>query len=152
MLRILRRSAVLLLIPLLVSLLISTVSAGAVPVRTRGGIVASQSGIASRVGADVLRDGGSAVDATVATAFALAVTFPFAGNIGGGGFLVLRPTNGETAAYDFRETAPAASSPTMFMKDGKYDTQVHHNSHLAVGVPGTVAGLHLAWKEHGTLP
>ncbi len=150
--RILRRPITVLLVPALVTLLISTVGAGSVPVRTRGGIVASQSEIASRIGADVLRDGGSAVDATVATAFALAVTFPFAGNIGGGGFLLLRPAAGAPAAYDFRETAPAKSSPAMFMKDGKYDTQVHHNSHIAVGVPGTVAGLHLAWKEHGKLP
>ncbi|MGH9204678.1 MAG: gamma-glutamyltransferase family protein, partial [Vicinamibacterales bacterium] len=59
---------------------------------------------------------------------------------------------GSTAAYDFRETAPARSSPAMFMKDGKYDPDLHHNSHLSVGVPGTVAGLHMAWREHGRLP
>ena len=96
--------------------------------------------------------GGTAVDAAVATAFALAVVHPTAGNIGGGGFIVYRPAKGEPVAYDFREVAPAKASPTMFMKDGKYSAEVHHNSHLAVGVPGTVAGLHLAWKEQGKLP
>jgi gamma-glutamyltranspeptidase/glutathione hydrolase len=101
---------------------------------------------------DALRDGGNAVDAAVATAFALAVTHPAAGNIGGGGFLLYRPAIGEPVAYDFREVAPAAASPTMFLKDGKYDSALHHDSYLSVGVPGTVAGLHLAWKEHGALP
>jgi gamma-glutamyltranspeptidase / glutathione hydrolase len=112
----------------------------------------SQSALASQVGADVLRDGGGAVDAAVATAFALAVTHPVAGNVGGGGFLLYRPAAGEPAAYDFRETGPARATPTMFLKDGKYDKELHHESHLSVGVPGTVAGLHLAWKEHGRLP
>ena len=101
---------------------------------------------------DVLRAGGNAVDAAVATAFALAVTFPFAGNIGGGGFAVYRPAEGAAVAYDFRETAPAAASPEMFLTQGEYDAGRHHDSHLAVGVPGTVAGLHLAWSDHGRLP
>jgi gamma-glutamyltranspeptidase/glutathione hydrolase len=130
----------------------ATLGAGSVPVRARGGIVASQSEVASRIGADVLRDGGTAVDAAVAVAFAMAVTHPTAGNIGGGGFLLYRPVSGEPVAYDFREMAPATSSPTMFLRDGTYDAELHHNSHLAVGVPGTVAGLHMAWKEQGTLP
>jgi gamma-glutamyltranspeptidase/glutathione hydrolase len=122
------------------------------PVRASGGIVASADLQAARVGADVLRAGGNAVDAAVATAFALAVTHPSAGNVGGGGFLVFRAASGETDAYDFRETAPAAASPTMFLRDGRYDPQLHHESLLAVGVPGTVAGLHLAWSERGTRP
>lgn len=63
-----------------------------------------------------------------------------------------RPASGEPVAYDFREAAPAAATPTMFLKDGKYDAAVHHNGHVSVGVPGTVAGLHLAWKEQGRLP
>ena len=120
------------------------------PVRARSGMVASQSFIASRVGADVLRDGGNAVDAAVATAFALAVVHPTAGNIGGGGFLVNRLANGTSATYDFRETAPALANPQMFLKDGKYDAELHHNSHVAVGVPGTVAGLYAAWAEAGS--
>ena len=115
-------------------------------------MVASQNEIASKIGADVIAAGGTAIDAVVATAFALAVVHPTAGNIGGGGFIVYRPAKGEPVAYDFREMAPAKASPTMFLKDGKYSAEVHHNSHLAVGVPGTVAGLHLAWKEQGKLP
>lgn len=115
-------------------------------------LVVSQSEFASQAGAGVMAEGGNAVDAAVATAFALAVTHPTAGNIGGGGFLVFRSAGGETAAYDFRETAPAAANPSMFLRDGKYDSTLHHNSHLAVGVPGTVAGLHLAWTNHGKLP
>lgn len=126
--------------------------ASAVPILARHGLVVSQNEIASRVGAEVLKAGGGAIDAAVATAFALAVTHPTAGNIGGGGFLVYRPAKGEPVAYDFRETAPAAASPTMFLRDGKYDFDLHHNSHLSVGVPGTVAGLYLAWRDHGKLP
>jgi gamma-glutamyltranspeptidase/glutathione hydrolase len=129
-----------------------TIHASAVPTRAQRGMVASQNELASKIGADAIRDGGSAVDAAVATAFALAVVHPTAGNIGGGGFLVYRPGSGEPVAYDFRETAPAKSSPTMFLKDGKYSAELQHNSYLAVGVPGTVAGLHLAWKEQGKLP
>jgi len=122
------------------------------PVRGRGSMVASADTIAARVGADVLRAGGNAVDAAVATAFALAVTHPTAGNVGGGGFLVYRSAAGETDAYDFRERAPAAARPDMFLRDGRYDEALHHDSLLAVGVPGTVAGLHLAWSERGTRP
>jgi gamma-glutamyltranspeptidase/glutathione hydrolase len=128
------------------------VGAVSVPTRSKTGIVASQNETASRIGADAIRDGGTAIDALVATAFALAVTHPTAGNIGGGGFLVYRPASGEPVTYDFRETAPAKASPTMWLRDGKYDPQIHHNSYLAVGVPGTVAGLYLAWKEQGKLP
>src|SRR5690349_19605678 len=134
------------------ALLTIVISASSVPVRAQRGMVASQNEIASRIGADAIKDGGTAVDAAVATAFALAVTHPTAGNIGGGGFIVYRPASGEPVTYDFREKAPAKASPTMWMKDGQYSAELHHNSHMAVGVPGTVAGLHLAWKEHGKLP
>jgi gamma-glutamyltranspeptidase/glutathione hydrolase len=129
-----------------------TISAVSVPTRAQKGMVASQNEMASKIGADVIAAGGTAVDAAVATAFALSVVHPTAGNIGGGGFIVYRPAKGEAIAYDFREVAPAKASATMFMKDGKYSAETHHNSHLAVGVPGTVAGLHLAWKEQGKLP
>ena len=122
------------------------------PVRARDGMVVSQNETASRVGAAVLEEGGTAIDAAIATAFALAVTHPTAGNIGGGGFIVFRPAAGSPEAYDFREMAPRRATPTMFLKDGKYSETLHHDSHLSVGVPGTVAGLHLAWKEHGKLP
>ena len=120
------------------------------PVRAKNGIVTSQSFIASQVGADVLWDGGNAVDAAIATAFALAVVHPTAGNIGGGGFLVTRRADGKATTYDFREMAPALAKPEMFLKDGKYDPDLHHNSHMAVGVPGTVAGLYAAWQGQGS--
>jgi gamma-glutamyltranspeptidase/glutathione hydrolase len=137
---------------LLVSAITSPAWATSRPVRAKTAMVVSQEELASRVGVEVMAEGGGAVDAAVATAFALAVTHPTAGNIGGGGFLVYRSSAGEAAAYDFRETAPARASATMFLKDGKYDFDLHHRSYLSVGVPGTVAGLHLAWKEHGKLP
>jgi gamma-glutamyltranspeptidase / glutathione hydrolase len=115
-------------------------------------MVASQNAIASEIGAKVLEEGGTATDAAVATAMALAVVHPSAGNVGGGGFLLYRSAAGEAETFDFRETAPAAATATMFLRDGKYDPVRHHDSALAVGVPGTVKGLHLAWKTHGKLP
>ena len=127
-------------------------TASTTPVTSRHGMVVAAEPLATAVGLQVLRDGGSAVDAAVATALALAVTYPQAGNLGGGGFIIFRPTVGSSVAYDFRETAPAASSPSMFLVDGVYDRDRHHNSHIAVGVPGTVAGLYLAWSDHGRLP
>jgi gamma-glutamyltranspeptidase / glutathione hydrolase len=129
-----------------------TLNAGSAAVRAKRGMVISASAIASDIGFQVIKDGGNAIDAAVATAFALAVTHPTAGNIGGGGFLVYRPNTGEPTTFDFREVAPAGSKPEMWLKNGKYDTEVHHNSHLAVGVPGTVAGMHLAWKTAGSKP
>lgn len=124
-------------------------SAQSVPVYAQNGMVAAQETVAARVGAKVLREGGNAMDAAVATAFALAVTYPTAGNIGGGGFIVYRAGSGEAVAYDFRETAPARAHARMFLEDGRYNFDLHHNSHLSVGVPGTVAGLYLAWQEQG---
>src|SRR5262245_37573970 len=140
------------LIAIAVAALCAGAGASSVPVRAHGGMVASQNQIASQIGARVLEEGRTAVDAAVATAFALAVVHPSAGNIGGGGFMVYRPTTGDPVAYDFREVAPAKATATMFLVDGKYQAEVHHNSYLAVGVPGTVAGLHLAWKDAGKLP
>jgi gamma-glutamyltranspeptidase/glutathione hydrolase len=129
-----------------------TLNASATALRAKRGMVISASAVASNIGFQVIKDGGNAIDAAVATAFALAVTHPTAGNIGGGGFLVYRPDSGEPTTFDFREVAPAGSKPEMWLKDGTYDSEVHHNSHLAVGVPGTVAGLHLGWKTAGTKP
>jgi gamma-glutamyltranspeptidase/glutathione hydrolase len=126
--------------------------AASAPARARKGMVVTQHFLASQVGAEVLWDGGNAVDAAVAAAFALAVAHPAAGNLGGGGFLLYRPASAPPVAYDFREVAPAGSTPTMWLRDGKYDPVRHHESHLAVGVPGTVAGLHMAWKDQGRLP
>jgi gamma-glutamyltranspeptidase/glutathione hydrolase len=145
-----RRVCTVLLVTIAIASL--TVQAGSVPQRARLGMVISQSDIASQVGFEVIKNGGNAIDAVVATGFALAVTHPTAGNIGGGGFIVYRPASGEPAAYDFREVGPSRSSPEMWLTDGKYDFEKHHNSHLSVGVPGTVAGLHLAWKEAGSKP
>lgn len=129
-----------------------SLNAGSTPYRAARGMVVSQSDLASRAGWQVMEAGGNAVDGAIATAFALSVTHPTAGNIGGGGFLLFRPATGDPAAFDFRETAPAGSSPEMWLKDGKYDFDVHHNSHRSVGVPGTVAGLHAAWKAYGSKP
>lgn len=129
-----------------------TLEAGNTPSRARTAMVVSQSDIASEAGWKVMREGGNAIDGAVATAFALAVTHPTAGNIGGGGFIVYRAADGTATTFDFREIAPAGSSPTMWMKDGKYDFNIHHNSHRSVGVPGTVAGLHLAWQKRGSKP
>jgi gamma-glutamyltranspeptidase/glutathione hydrolase len=129
-----------------------TLDAGNAPSRARKGMVVSQSDIASEVGWKVMREGGNSIDGAVATAFALAVTHPTAGNIGGGGFIVYRAADGTATTFDFREMAPAGANPTMWMKDGKYDFNLHHNSHRSVGVPGTVAGLHLAWQKLGSKP
>ncbi len=129
-----------------------TLEAGSTPQRARLGMVITQSDIASQVGFQVIKNGGNAIDAAIATALAMAVTHPTAGNIGGGGFIVYRPATGEPMSFDFREVGPARSSPEMWLKDGKYDFDTHHNSHLSVGVPGTVAGLHMAWKEQGSKP
>ncbi len=125
----------------------------ATPYRVENGMVVSQELRASKAGLAILRKGGNAVDAAIATAFALAVTHPAAGNIGGGGFMVVMLADGTSTTFDFRERAPAASSPDMFLdKDGKYDSARHHFSHLAVGVPGSVAGLQLAHQRLGKLP
>ncbi len=121
------------------------------------GVVTSGSGMvvsaypdASEAGADVLRAGGNAVDAAIATGLALAVTHPTAGNIGGGGFMIIRFPDGTSTAIDFREKAPLKAHPEMFLgEDGEYSYQIHHRSHLAVGVPGTVAGFALAHEKYG---
>jgi gamma-glutamyltranspeptidase / glutathione hydrolase len=144
-----RAAALLLTVPILFA---APAAAQQQPVRARDGMVVSQNELASQAGAQVLREGGTVVDAAVATAFVLAVTHPTAGNIGGGGFIVFRPASGAPEAYDFREMAPAKATPTMFLENGVYSEDLHHNSYLSVGVPGTVAGLHLAWTEHGKLP
>jgi len=137
------------LLALLIALFSFSVSAQDAQSR---GVVVSQDRLASEVGAQTLRDGGTATDAAVATAFALAVTHPLAGNIGGGGFLLAMDAGGAKDFYDFRETAPGKSHPKMFLAKGKYDSSLHHSGHRSVGVPGTVAGLYLAWTEHGKLP
>jgi gamma-glutamyltranspeptidase/glutathione hydrolase len=123
-----------------------------VSAQTPRGMVVSQERLASEAGAQVLREGGTAVDAAVATAFALAVVHPAAGNLGGGGFLLSRLKGGEVSFLDFRETAPKSAHPRMWLNDGVYDEARHHDSVASVGVPGTVAGLHAAWQREGRLP
>jgi len=116
------------------------------------GLVVAQERIAAQVGADILRQGGNAVDAAVATGFALAVTYPRAGNIGGGGFMVIHSAGrNEDAAIDYRETGPAAITRDIFLgPDGKPDSDKSRNSALGIGVPGTVAGLALALEKYGS--
>ena len=115
------------------------------------GAVSSRSMLASNAGLDVLREGGNAVDAAVATAFALAVTYPSAGNIGGGGFIVIHLPSGEVVTNDHREKAPIKASRDMFLVDGEYDPRLALASHLSSGVPGSVAGLLDALAKYGTV-
>src|SRR3984893_7091159 len=116
------------------------------------GMVVAQEKTAARIGADVLKRGGNAVDAAVATGFAMAVTYPRAGNIGGGGFMVIHSAaRGDDIAIDYRETAPAATTPAIFLgADGKPDTAKSRDSALGIGVPGTPAGLALALAKYGS--
>lgn len=124
------------------------------PVAGTRGMVASQEARATRIGIDILRRGGNAVDAAVAVGFALAVTLPRAGNLGGGGFMLVHiGKTGETIAVDYREAAPKAAMRDMFLgRDGAVDKERLHYSHAAAGVPGTVAGLALARARHGSMP
>ncbi len=123
------------------------------PVKAQHGMVASVDAMATQVGVEILRQGGNAVDAAVAVGFALAVTHPQAGNLGGGGFMLLRTASGRATAIDFREMAPGHASRDMFLdKQGNADSKLSLTSHLASGTPGTVAGLALAAQKYGTLP
>jgi len=122
------------------------------PVRARHAMVASISPIASRIGADVMKKGGNAVDAAVAVGFALAVTWPSAGNLGGGGFMLIRDSDGSVEAIDYRERAPLAATRGMYVDaDGKVIPKLSTVGYKAVAVPGTVAGLALAHKRFGRL-
>jgi gamma-glutamyltranspeptidase/glutathione hydrolase len=122
------------------------------PVVAKHGMIVSQEAAASRVGLDILKRGGNAVDAAVAVGFALAVTMPRAGNLGGGGFMLIYRANlNQTIAIDYRETAPAATTKDVFLDaNGKADPFKSRYSGLAIGVPGTVAGLELAWRKYGS--
>ena len=123
------------------------------PVWAKNGMVASQEALASADGRDILQQGGNAVDAAVAVGFALAVTLPRAGNIGGGGFMLIHDAQKhETVAIDYREKAPKAAFRDMYLDaEGNADEERSRYHGLAVGVPGTVDGLLLALKEHGTM-
>ncbi len=159
-----RSARVLLSLALLILLLVAPLSAqsGRTPAPARHAMVSSSHYLASQAGNRILQAGGNAVDAAIATAFALAVTLPSAGNVGGGGFLVFHGAGGETTCFDFRERAPLAATERMYLgEDGEIrdlapeggPTQpVNHEGILAVGVPGTVAGLWLAHQRLGSRP
>ena len=121
------------------------------PVESDRAIVASASRLASDIGMQILKRGGNAADAAVATGIALAVTYPRAGNIGGGGFAVIRLPDGRTTSIDFREQAPAAASRDMYLDDkGSVVAGRSTAGHLAAGVPGTIAGLALLHRKYGS--
>ncbi len=123
------------------------------PVYAEHGIVSSEHALASQIGLDVLKHGGNAIDAGVAMGFALAVVLPNAGNIGGGGFMLIHDAkSGKDIALDFRELAPSQAHRDLFLdKNGTIINGASTSSHLAVGVPGTVAGLELALKKYGSM-
>ena len=124
----------------------------AVPVSGSHAMVVSGHPLASAVGAQILKDGGNAIDAAVAVGFALEVVHPEAGNIGGGGFIVFRDSAGNARALDYRETAPAAATHNMYLDSTGNPTEASITGYLASGVPGSVAGMYEAWKKYGHLP
>jgi gamma-glutamyltranspeptidase/glutathione hydrolase len=122
------------------------------PVAAENGMVVTAQHLATRVGVDVLKDGGNAVDAAVAVGYALAVVYPAAGNLGGGGFMTIQLADGRKTFLDFREKAPLAATANMYLdKDGNVVKGLSTNGHLAVGVPGTVSGMELALNKYGTM-
>lgn len=142
-------SSVLLILILLAQ---TTSLAAKRPVRAKHAMVVSADLYASKVGIEILKKGGNAVDAAVAVGFALAVSFPGAGNIGGGGFMVIRMADGRTTTIDYREKAPGAASRDMFLDErGNFVPTKSEEGYLACGVPGSVAGLLLALERYGTL-
>jgi gamma-glutamyltranspeptidase / glutathione hydrolase len=131
----------------------STMAASREPVRARHGIVASTNEVASRVGVDILKRGGNAIDAAIAVAFALTVTHPSAGNLGGGGFMMIRLQNGRTTAIDYREMAPAAAHRNVYLdKNGNVIVGEGGSieGYRAAGVPGTVRGMEMALNKYGS--
>lgn len=138
---------------LIILLLVSSVCfASKRPVRARHGMVVSADVLASKVGVQILQNGGNAVDAAVAVGFALAVTFPGAGNIGGGGFMVIRMADGRTTTIDYREKAPGAARQNMFLDEkGNFVPEKSQDGYLASGVPGSVAGLTYALEHYGSV-
>ncbi|MDQ0322551.1 gamma-glutamyltranspeptidase/glutathione hydrolase [Pararhizobium capsulatum DSM 1112] len=123
------------------------------PVSAENGMVVTAQHLASDIGINILKKGGNAVDAAVAVGYALAVVYPTAGNIGGGGFMTIRLKDGKTTFLDFRERAPLAATKTMYLDDkGERVKGLSTSGYLAVGVPGSVAGLEAARERYGTLP
>lgn len=141
------------LIALVLFISLPLCAASRLPVRAKHGMVASVDVVASNVGADIMRRGGNAVDAAVAVALTLAVTWPEAGNIGGGGFMLIRTADGSEEAIDYRERAPVAATRDMYLDaNGSVIKDASLVGYRASGVPGTIAGLALAHKRHGKLP
>ncbi len=122
-----------------------------VPVEGENGMVVSGHPLASNSGVEVLKNGGNAIDAAVAVGLTLAVVAPDAGNLGGGGFLVYRDADGKVETLDYRETAPGAATPDMYLDSEGNPTEASITGHLAAGVPGSVAGLYEMHKKHGSL-
>lgn len=141
---------------LIATALVLTVSgvhaASQAPVAGENGMVVTAQHLATHVGVDVLKAGGNAVDAAVAVGYALAVVYPAAGNLGGGGFMTVQLADGRKTFLDFREKAPLAATADMYLdKDGNVVEGLSAKGHLAVGVPGTVSGMELALSKYGTL-
>ncbi|MDQ0571459.1 gamma-glutamyltranspeptidase/glutathione hydrolase [Variovorax paradoxus] len=127
-------------------------AASQAPVAAEHGMVVSAQHLATKVGVDVLKRGGNAVDAAVAVGYALAVVYPAAGNLGGGGFMTVQLADGRKTFLDFREKAPLAATANMYLdKDGNVIKGLSTNGHLAVGVPGTVSGMEYAREKYGTM-
>ncbi len=123
------------------------------PVSAKNGMVVSTSSYASKVGVDILKKGGNAIDAAVAVGFALAVTYPSAGNIGGGGFMVIHLAGGKNITIDFREKAPLSAHRDMYLNEaGEFLPELSQQGTTSTGVPGSVAGLIYALEKYGTLP
>src|SRR4249920_3038908 len=131
----------------------TTVHAASVPpVAGEHGMVVTAHQLATKVGVDVLKRGGNAVDAAVAVGYAMAVVYPAAGNLGGGGFMTIQLADGRKTFLDFREKAPLAATANMYLdKDGNVVKGASTTGHLAVGVPGTVSGMELARQKYGTM-
>ena len=128
-------------------------AASVAPVAAENGMVVTAQHLASHVGVDVLKSGGNAVDAAVAVGYALAVVYPAAGNLGGGGFMTIQLADGRKTFLDFREKAPLAATADMYLdKEGNVIPDLSTRGHLAVGVPGTVSGMELALKKYGSKP
>ena len=128
-------------------------AASQAPVAAANGMVVSAQHLATKAGVDVLKDGGNAVDAAVAVGYALAVVYPAAGNLGGGGSMTIQFADGRKTFLDFREKAPLAATANMYLdKDGNVVKGASTHGHLAVGVPGTVSGLEMARAKYGTMP
>lgn len=128
-------------------------AASVAPVAAENGMVVTAQHLASHVGVDVLKNGGNAVDAAVAVGYALAVVYPAAGNLGGGGFMTIQLADGRKTFLDFREKAPLAATADMYLdKEGNVVPDLSTRGHLAVGVPGTVSGMELALSKYGTKP